>query len=162
SPNGAFTITVTVADTDQPSSLATGTTAVTVRNAAPTVSGMTLSQTTVQENNSVTVTGTYADVGSLDTHTVTINWGDGTTTSATVNSTTHTFSATRLYADDNPTGTSPDVYPIVATVTDDDLGTGSAARSLTVANVAPSVRILPGPNNTSSSISLVSEVADPS
>ena len=33
----------------------------------------------IDENGSVTLSGSFADVGTLDTHTVLIDWGDGTT-----------------------------------------------------------------------------------
>ncbi len=159
-PTGAFPITVTVADSDQPGILASGSGAVTVRNADPSVFGMTLSSTSILEDDSVVVSGTYADVGSLDTHTIAIHWGDGATTNASIDSATHTFTASHQYLDDDPTGTSSDVYTITATATDDDSGSGSASLSLTVANVAPAVQILPGANNTATSIHLISDVTD--
>ena len=37
----------------------------------------TLSATSVNENGTVHLTGTYHDVGSQDTHTLSINWGEG-------------------------------------------------------------------------------------
>lgn len=159
-PNGSFSITVTVADTDQPAMTATGSSNVTVSNANPSVIGLTLSSTSILENSTIVVNGSIGDVGTLDSHTVAINWGDGITTSATVDNTTRTFTASHLYRDDNPTGTGSDVYTITATAQDDDLGQGSASLSLTVGNEAPTVRILPGPNNSAASVHLISEVID--
>src|SRR5439155_15488618 len=75
-------------------------------------------------------------------------------------STARTFTASHLYLDDPP-GPSND-YTVTATVTDNAGGVGSTSRTLTVTNVAPTVRILSGPNNSSTAIDLVSEVSDPS
>src|SRR5207244_10741904 len=59
---------------------------VVVQNAAPviTASSVQVDQATINENGSVTLTGSFTDIGSLDTHTVSIVWGDGQTTHATV------------------------------------------------------------------------------
>ncbi|MCH8830537.1 MAG: hypothetical protein IID45_13255, partial [Planctomycetes bacterium] len=82
-------------------------------------------------------------VGTLDTHTVLIDWGTGETSSVAVvtqGAGSGTFTATHQYLDDNPTATASDVYSITATVTDDDGGfVTSAASTLTVNNVAPNI-----------------------
>jgi hypothetical protein len=158
-PNGSFPITVTVADTDQPFGLATGVSSVTVRNVNPSI-GLTLSQSAISENGTIVVIGSYVDPGSLDRHTVRINWGDGTFTNAKVDSTTRTFHASHRYSDDNPSVTPSDVYSITATVTDNDLASGSTSQPLTVNNLAPAVQILPGIVNSLSGVQLVSTVTD--
>ncbi len=43
-----------------------------------TQTGLSLSATTLPEGGSTTLTGSFTDPGFVDTHTVTINWGDGT------------------------------------------------------------------------------------
>lgn len=137
----AYTIGVTATDDDGGVSAAASTT-VTVNNVAPDTVAIALSETTINEDGSVTVTGSFADVGSADTHTVSIDWGDGS--AATVLSFTggeRTFSATHKYLDDNPTGTGSDVYTVAATVTDDDGGVGSASAEVTVNNVAPTATL---------------------
>jgi hypothetical protein len=65
-----------------------------------------------------------------------INWGDGTSTTYSLNG-GRAISGTHKYLDDNPTSTASDGYTITVTVTDDDLGVGSASAGLTVNNVAP-------------------------
>jgi hypothetical protein len=50
-------------------------TTATVTNVDPVV--LTLAATSVLENGVVHLTGTYSDVGSQDTHQLTINWGEG-------------------------------------------------------------------------------------
>jgi hypothetical protein len=68
----------------------------------------------------VTVSATFADQGTLDGHTCTINWGDGNTTSGTVAPTSGsgTCTGTHIYM-------AGGVLPITVTVTDDDGGSDS-------------------------------------
>jgi Ca2+-binding RTX toxin-like protein len=51
-----------------------------VANAAPVLNSLRLSASTIDEGGTVTLTGSYNDLGALDAHTVTIDWGDGNTT----------------------------------------------------------------------------------
>jgi Ca2+-binding RTX toxin-like protein len=77
-------------------------------------------------------------VGSLDTHTVVIDWGDGNSTRlAQAELVERTFIASHRYLDDDPTGTPWDDYDITVTVTDDDTGAHSSFADVKVYNVAP-------------------------
>jgi hypothetical protein len=91
----------------------------------------------------VTVTWDCTDPGT-DSWTFTLNWGDGTATSApasvTCDGTDQT--ATHTYADDNPTATASDVNTITLTVNDDDTGTGTDTATVRVSNVAPVLGVL--------------------
>ena len=49
---------------------------VTVNNVAPTIMNVSLDQTVIDENGSVTLAGSVTDPGTLDEHVVTVNWGD--------------------------------------------------------------------------------------
>ena len=91
----------------------------------------------IAENGEVTVSGLIEDPGSLDTHTVELTWGDGTTETLVIDPATRTFSATHQYLDDDPTGTPADDYTITATVTDDDGGVGTTSTTVTVENIEP-------------------------
>ncbi|MCF4969231.1 hypothetical protein CV014_19930 [Nostoc sp. CMAA1605] len=133
--NQDYVIIATVTDKDSASN--TATTIARINNAAPAIAGLLLANTTVTENGLVVVSGRITDPGIGDTHTVSINWGDGTTSAATVDASTRTFTASRRYADDNPTATAVDNYTITATVTDDDGASASASTIVTVTNVAP-------------------------
>ncbi len=87
---------------------------------------------------SVMLSGSIADPGSQDTHTVVIDWGDGTAnTTLNLAAGVLVFSATHEYADDNPTGTPSDVNNITATVTDSAGDTATASRNITVNDIAP-------------------------
>jgi len=137
--NGEYAVTVTASDKDSDSGRAWF--GVSVGNAAPSDLMLRPSATRIDENDTLTLEGSFADPGTLDTHTVTIDWGDGST------DTTLNLAADELgfgpishqYLDDDPTGTPSDDYAIVVTVADDDTGSASASTTLTVDNVAPSV-----------------------
>ncbi|MEX2172770.1 MAG: PKD domain-containing protein [Pirellulaceae bacterium] len=103
---------------------------------------------TVDEGGSVTLSGTYTDPdgGTSDVPTIGIQWGDGTTTAATVDHVNRTFTATHIYLDDVPTATPSDVNTITATITDVQGNTASAATIATVTNVTPVAGPLAGPD----------------
>ena len=142
--NGAFAVSLTVTD----SSGATGSDSktVTVTNVAPTITAANLSSSSVNENGIVTVSGSFTDPGSADTHTVTISWGDGSANSSVnLAAGAGSFSLAHQYLDDPPSGTVSDVYPVSVIVTDDDGGSAGAGASLTVNNVAPVITSVTGP-----------------
>jgi hypothetical protein len=102
-----------------------------------------MSDTRIDENGVLTVTGYVDDAGSADVLTVTIMWGDGTTSLASVDQTTRSFWAEHRYLDDAPTGTPSDDYVVSLTVSDDDGAvTPASIGVLTVDNVAPTVETL--------------------
>jgi PKD repeat protein len=113
-------VTATLVATD-PSSISTVSTAqISVVNAAPTMAAIALPTTPVALNATVGVNGSFADAGTHDTHTVDVQWGDTTSSSATVNETdgSGTFTASHVYA-------LPGVYGVTVTTTDDDNGIAS-------------------------------------
>ncbi|HXE89903.1 MAG TPA: PKD domain-containing protein [Terriglobales bacterium] len=140
--NGTYTVGVKVDDGD--GGVDTDSTVVAVNNVAPSVNAPTFSPgSSVDEGTNVTVSASFSDPGA-DTHTCTINFGDGSSVAGTVsetvgNPTTGTCSASHVYADDNPTGTSSDVYSATVTVTDDEGDSGNNSSNITVNNVAPNV-----------------------
>lgn len=73
--NGAYTVTARVCDDRD--ACTTARSVVTVRNVAPTLTAGAPATTVAGETWSLT--GTWADVGVDDTHVVTLNWDDGTT-----------------------------------------------------------------------------------
>jgi extracellular elastinolytic metalloproteinase len=166
--NLTFTLTVTATSTEASngSTASTqGTMTVTIKNVAPTVTSLSKASS-INENDTYTLTGTFHDPGTLDTHTIVINWGGGIAGQPAEGTTTLTtagpnpagtslaylgngdwqFTASHQYLDDNPTGTPSDNYAIAVTVTDDDTGVGTAATSVTVNNVAPVITSLTGPS----------------
>src|SRR5262249_39241068 len=75
----AYPIAVTVADNHGASGAAS--TTITVNNVAPVVTSLT-PDSSVNENGTYVLSGTFHDDGTQDTHTIVINWGagEGTTT----------------------------------------------------------------------------------
>ena len=110
----------------------------------------------VQEGSSITVSATFTDVEVADAHTCTVGWGDASSSSGTVvepsGSTPGSCTASRVYADDNPTGTPADNYTVTITVGDNGTTNGqpdpksdSDTLVVTVNNVAPTVTITAPP-----------------
>ena len=104
-----------------------------VVNVAPQITGLTLPTAAVEETDAVTVSGTVTDPGTLDTHTVVVDWGDGTAP-VPVPVIAGAFSAEHEYADDNPSSTDRDVMPVSVVVKDKDNATTDELGSQTVAN----------------------------
>jgi len=130
--NGSYTIQVCVNDGDEPISTCRTTTVV-VDNVAPIVALDDIAP--IDEGGTASAAGTFADVGTADTHTATIDWGDG---SGAVPLTLGdgTFSAQHTYVDNG-------TYPVEVCVTDDDDGETCATKDAGVANVAPEVSTSP-------------------
>jgi hypothetical protein len=151
--DGPATLTVVGRITDKDGGSTDYTTTVVVQNVAPTMETLTTSSP-IQENDPLTITGTFYDPGLLDTHTVVLDWGDGgvgqpapdTTTLTTAGpnppGTTLTalgggqwqFTASHTYLDESPAGTPFDLH---VQVTDSDGGAGTADALVQVNDVSP-------------------------
>ncbi|MFL5342212.1 MAG: hypothetical protein ACJ8F7_18860, partial [Gemmataceae bacterium] len=141
---GTFPVSFSVAGSDAVSDTASDSITNTVNNFIPTGVTVVPSSTSGSEGTfTPTITGSFSDP-STDTWTVTVDWGDGSTSTADVaplGTGTQSYSAVHAYADDdlpgNPNGNS-DVDTIRAVVGDDDGATGAGTADVTVSNVAPS------------------------
>ena len=71
----SYTIDLSLDDNGRGSD--TDSTTVTVNNSAPVLSGITANPSTVAVGGTTTLSGSVSDAGTLDTHTIQINWGDG-------------------------------------------------------------------------------------
>lgn len=105
-------------------------TGVTVNNVAPTVSAV---GGTTDEGVAATVTATFTDPGTLDTHTATIDWGDGAGP-VDVNAAQLAAGVSHVYGDNG-------TFDVTVTVTDDDGGVGSDTTTVTVGNVDPTLSL---------------------
>ncbi len=168
---GVFMITVRVSDKDSPGEVI-ATLPITVQNAIPTL-GVVVSSTSVpiSEGQELTVTGSYSDASPSDSHSVTVHWGDGSSSSATVDPATRTFTATHRYLDNGaialiPIGPGPHptgqfMAEIVVTVSDDDGSSSSNSMLQRVDNIAPELFIGPSVNNNDPNlIQLVAQTSD--
>jgi hypothetical protein len=90
-------------------------------NAAPQVDALTGPTDPVPVGTGVTVRASFRDPGTADTHTATLEWGDGSTSSAAITEASGAgeTSASHTYA-------AAGIYRLVATVTDDDGGSGTS------------------------------------
>lgn len=86
---------------------------VTVTNVAPSLTLTSCPTDPTRVGGDVSFAGTFTDPGVADTHTLTVDWGDGTTTGPT--GTSGTVGGTHQYA-------TAGIFDIKATVTDDDGG----------------------------------------
>ncbi|HEV8636751.1 MAG TPA: DUF4082 domain-containing protein, partial [Chloroflexota bacterium] len=144
SDNGAYAVTLTVADKDGGTGSASATIAVT--NVAPSALTRNLSWTSIGEGDTVTLSGHFVDPGAADTHTLVIDWGDGSPTATlTLAAGVLTYSATHQYLDDNPTGTFSDGGAVTVTATDKDGGAVSGAVAMTLFNEPPVVGTITAP-----------------
>jgi hypothetical protein len=125
-----FTISVLVNDAVEDS--ATRTTRVVVENTAPAISNLVISPTILIENQSVNVSGTVFDPGTLDIHTVTVDWGDGSVVQTLALNASKAFSGSHLYA-------VPGSYTLFLTASDDDGGVLTIAQSVAVDDLPPVV-----------------------
>jgi PKD repeat protein len=113
-PFDSYNVNLTLTDDDSGSG--SDTTTLTVNNVAPVVdAGVDQS---VAANISVSFSGTFSDVGTLDTHTIEWDFGDGSTALGTL-APNHTYTA-------------QGVYIVTLTVTDDDTGISSDQLVITV------------------------------
>jgi PKD repeat protein len=139
--DGSYTVTVTV--TDDSDASGSDTLTVTVQNVAPAVDAGP--DQWVDEGMVVSLSpATFNDLGTLDLHTATIDWGDGTPVEignvqaspyGPPGSTTGvdgTVAGDHVYADNG-------TYTVTVTVTDDDLASTADTFMLTVENVVPVV-----------------------
>jgi hypothetical protein len=157
------TYTVSVSVTDDDTGNDTDSATVTVNNVSPVVTSV-ISTGPINENDSTTLTGAFTDPGGQDTHTVVINWGDGSAnTTLNLAAGVLSFSASHPYLDDNPSGTASDTYTVSVSVTDDDTGNDTDSATVTVNNVSPVVTSVnsTGPINENDSTTLAGAFTDP-
>ncbi len=109
----------------------------------------------VDEGDTVNISATITDVGIEDTHTYTVNWGDGSATS-TGSVAAGAINESHMFSDDGS-------YAVEVCAIDDDTGAGCDVLYVLVNNVAPSVAIVgsPGSVTEGSQITLTADVSDP-
>ena len=130
--NGNFIVTLTVTD-DDATDIAT--TTASIANVAPSVDAGP--DETVTIGDSLTISPTFTDPGSADTHDASIDWGDGSPDTI-INPAVSPLSGTHTYAGFGP-------FTVTVTVTDDNGGSGSDTLGVTMEGNIPPVAEA-GPN----------------
>jgi hypothetical protein len=130
--DGPSSVTVTLRVTDNAGEFREDIAEITVNNVPPTVEAG--NDQTADEGESVSLLAAFHDFGTLDTHTATIDWGDGIVEAGTVaeDSGSGTVSGSHVYADNGE-------YAVTVTVTDDEGDSGSDSLVVTVNNAAPTI-----------------------
>lgn len=135
--NGVYTVEVEVCES---TSCGSDSLTVTVANVAPTTEAGV--DQTVNEGDNVSLAASFTDPGFLDTHTATVDWGDGSPVDAGVVNETGgngTVSATHAYGDN-------DDYTVTVEVCDDDGACHADTLTVTVLNVPPTVGPIDAPD----------------
>ena len=170
----AYLVQGTVLRDNSPARFASASLPLHVRNIAPTVGQVTVEAvdhegepagetTSIREGETVVVSGSFTPGSVLDQYAATINWGDGTTSPAVIDSASRTFRAFHRYLDDGISGTADDPAPIVVTVSEvgDPSLFGQGTAPLTVSNVNPSIISLVPVTAVNGQVTLIATVADP-
>ena len=132
---GVYTVTVTVSDTF--SGVGSDTATVTVLNVAPVVTCGP--DQTIYRCETANVSATFVDPGIYDTHTATINWGDGNVTAGSVSESGGSGNVTGSHSY-NTLGN----YTATITVTDNWVASGYCSLQVTVKPVEVRIDITPG------------------
>jgi uncharacterized delta-60 repeat protein len=143
-----YTISATASDEDGTYG-AGNTVAVHVDNVAPSGVSVSAIPGAISSGGATTLGGSFSDPGTLDSHTVLIDWGDGSAfqTVNLANSVLSFSGVTHVYTNNTATAVT---YAISVTVTDNDGGTATASTSVQVGagavNAAPVVNPIIGPS----------------
>ena len=119
--DGNYSVTTTITNDESMSD--TGSVIVQVSNAPPVVTMESFTQTV--QGYLFAPRATYQDLGVTDTHTAQIDWGDGTSSNADIDTVKQNVGASHVYS-------SPGDYNITISVTDDEGDTGNKLVSITV------------------------------
>ncbi len=158
-----YPLGIQVCDANNGNDCVTALHTIVTHNVRPTVDSPIISPETSNEGQSVAVSATFTDPGTDDTHTCTIDYGDGTGAQAGTVEANTCIGPSFTYVDDNPSGTPADSYVVTVTVIDDDGGIGRATADHTVNNLAPSISGVSndGPANEGFPVTITVAATDP-
>jgi PKD repeat protein len=120
--DGNFTATLTVSDGINEA--VANTAGVTVNNVAPVVGDITAPIDPVPVNTAINASASFSDAGTSDTHIAEWNWGD--TTCDPEGTVTYQGNGSSVLVSGSCTYTTPGIYTVKLTVTDDDGGSGTS------------------------------------
>jgi hypothetical protein len=109
-------------------------------NTPPTLANVAVTSS-INEGSSATLTGNIVDPDPLDTHTLVVNWGDGSSAQTfTFGAGSLPFSLSHRYLD-NPAGQPNGSFPIALQVTDSNGGQGMGSTAIQVNAVLPTASL---------------------
>lgn len=135
-PSQSQTVTITATDKDGASNSVSF--PLTVKNVAPSVSQLN-DGTTFFQGDSITLHVSATDPGVLDTHSMSVDWGDSNVANSAMTDTTGSNLATGTASHEYDV---PGTYTVTITVTDNDGGVGTTTLTVTVLPVK--IDIKPG------------------
>ncbi len=113
-------------------------------NGPPELTGLSLSTENALEGQSVGLAGTFSDPNSDDSHTVEIDWGDGSTpTFLQLAAGVTSFQATHAFLLTNPAGVPTNTDSVRVTVLDPAGDSDSGSLTLQVQNIPPALTLPP-------------------
>ena len=157
--NGDYVRTVKVTITDDDGASTTKEFIIIVNNVAPSLTVPADKTIIINEGELLALSnlGVYSDPGFQDTHTATVDWGDGTVEAATVvgeNGSGKIFGS-HVYGDNGVLDANGDyVRTVKVTITDDDGASTTKEFIIIVNNVAPSLEVV-GSQSITQGVSLV-------
>ena len=117
-----------------------------IDNGRPKLSSLSVNPVEIEEGGYFVLSGLLANSSPDNEFTVTIDWGDGQSSTKEFKHGSTSFSFNHRAMDDNPSGTASDSYVITAVLADNSEPFSSATAVIKVNNVPPTVDI--GPNLT--------------
>jgi Ca2+-binding RTX toxin-like protein len=129
----ADTNTITAKLLDDDSGNDTVITPLTVANLAPEITNLTNNALNIgdaKEGQLISISGAFMDIGSLDTHTATIDWGDGSTSEAVIDESngSGSFSGNHTYINGG-------IYDVKVSLSDDDIGITTQTTTVMITGV---------------------------
>ena len=123
--NDDAVVTATLSVTDPFHPAVTSSAQITIGNAAPVVGTLTAPTGQIPLATTVNISAPFTDAGTNDTHTATVDWGDTTSSDATITETngSGTLTASHQYS-------TPGLYTATVTLHDDDSGLTTASAVL--------------------------------
>ncbi len=149
---------VTVRVTDDDGGAAQQNALVFVDNVDPVVDTPTVAPTPSSEGESVTAVAAFTDAGIEDSHTCTVDYGDGSGAQTGVVDGSTCTGPPHVYVDDGVG------FIVIVEVADDDFGFGSNSVSHDVGNAPPSIESLTGPDGAvviDQTVTVAARVLDP-
>ena len=150
---GLFTVTVTVTDKD--GGVGSATFKVSDVNAPPVITSVAAPQRTSEGSLLDILVATFTDPDGADTHTASIDWGDGSpATPGVVSEAAKSVTGNHVYADNG-------AYTVKITVSDGE-STASGSFAVTAANLAPTASVpTPAPLNEGGGLVIKASFNDP-